>query len=251
METRFEPSWPRALGAGYGIGLLGAVLALVLGLVGVLASGALGLSLIPRLVLLLVLGQYVAFIGLALAYLRRRGMTWPDVRAYLGVELPGLRDLAVVVGGFIALLVSVVAISVVIQSLGLQPAPNQSAEAAQQNTQLVPVFVVASILVIGPSEETLFRGVVQNRLREAMPAVAAIPLTAILFAAIHVTALSGGLGARGVTIIVLSVPSLVFGIVYEYTENLAVPALIHGFWNAMLFTAIGLASSEALLLPEL
>ena len=33
----------------------------------------------------------------------------------------------------------------------------------------------------------------------------------------------------------LVLPTLVFGVVYELTENLVVPALTHGLYNATLF----------------
>jgi len=247
----------RAFLSGYGLGLTGAVLALVLGLLGALvvaALGAVGAEISPptRLVVLLVLGQYVPFMGFPVLYfVVYRGFSWAQLRAYLGVRLPGLRDLAVVVGGLGAVFVLVVATSQVIDLLGLTAAENNAGEVAQQSPTLGALLVVASLLVIGPCEETLFRGTVQNRLREAFSAPTAITLTAVLFAAVHVTALTGGLGARAVTIGVLLVPSFVFGIVYEYTENLVVPTLIHGLWNALLFTSILLAGTveSATILP--
>jgi len=39
----------------------------------------------------------------------------------------------------------------------------------------------------------------------------------------------------------LTIPALVFGISYEYTNNIVVPALIHGLYNATLFTGLYLA----------
>jgi len=33
-------------------------------------------------------------------------------------------------------------------------------------------------------------------------------------------------------------PALVFGISYEYTDNIVVPSLIHGLYNATLFTGL-------------
>jgi membrane protease YdiL (CAAX protease family) len=40
---------------------------------------------------------------------------------------------------------------------------------------------------------------------------------------------------------VLVGPALVFGTVYELTENLVVPAMVHGAYNATLFTLLYLA----------
>ncbi len=239
----------RAFLSGYGLGLGGAVLALVLGLVGalfVVAATAAGVEISPpvRISVLLVFGQYLPFMGFPIVYfVAYRGFSWSDLRSYLGVRVPSLRDLAAVVGGLFAVFVLVLAMSIVVSVLGLTPAQNNASEVAQQSQTLATLFVVASLVVIGPCEETLFRGTVQNRLREAFSAPVAITLTAVLFASIHVTALSGAAGARIVTIGVLLVPSFVFGIVYEYTENLVVPTLIHGLWNAFLFSSILLAGS--------
>ncbi|WP_284013066.1 CPBP family intramembrane glutamic endopeptidase [Halobaculum litoreum] len=234
------PANVRAVASGYGLGIGGAVLAAVLSLAGILVLALVGVASLPaRLAVLFVLGQYVPFIGFPIAYLRWRGFDWGGIRDYFGVEVPSLREVGIVVAGFFAVLVLTLGTAVVVtQVLGLEPANNSTGELAQDVPSIVPLLVLASLVVIGPSEETLFRGTVQNRLRESLPAGAAIVLTAALFAAVHVTALTGSLGARGTTIVILFVPSLVFGVVYEYTRNLVVPALIHGIWNSFVFGSI-------------
>lgn len=236
----------RAVGAGYGVGVGCAIAALVLGLAAAVVAAVLGLSLEVRIGLLFVFGQYLPFIGLPVAYLAWRGMDGGAIREYLGVRVPSLREVGVVVVGYLGLLGLVAGtIWVVVGLLGLDPASNSAGEVAQEFPRIIPLFIVGSLLVIGPSEETLFRGVVQSRLREALSAAPAILLTAALFASIHVTALTGGLSARAVTIVILFVPSLVFGVVYEYTDNLVVPAVIHGAYNATLFASILLSESMA------
>ncbi len=247
----------RAFLSGYGLGLGGAFLALVLGVVGglfVIVLGAVGaeLSTPARVSVLLVFGQFLPFMGFPIVYfVVYRGLSWSELRSYLGVRVPSLRDLAVVAGGLLTVFVLVLVSGTVISALDATTAENNASQAAQQSQALAALFVAASLLVIGPCEEMLFRGTVQNRLREAFSAPTAITLTAVLFAAIHYGALSGAAGARVVTIAVLLPPSFAFGIAYEYTENLVVPTLIHGLWNAFLFSTILLAGSagSATLLP--
>jgi len=124
---------------------------------------------------------------------------------------------------------------VVLTALQAQPeTSNQAAELGLQNPELLLWLVPLSVLVIAPGEEFLFRGVVQGRLREAFPARIAIPLTAALFALVHYFSLTGGSGGRLIAIAILFLPSLVFGIAYERTQNLVVPILIHGSYNATL-----------------
>ena len=231
----------RSLATGYGLGIAGVVLALLLTVPAALALALVGISsTVALLVVSFVFGQYLPFIGFPLVYFRRiRGMDWADIRAYLGVRVPTVRELGIVVAGFLAILgLALATIYLVTQVLGLTAAENSAGQLAQEQTRLIPLFVVASILVIGPCEETLFRGAVQNRLRESFSAPVAVTLAAILFATIHVTALVGGLEAIAVSIGILLVPSFVLGAVYEYTGNLVVSALVHGIWDAFIFTTI-------------
>ena len=243
-ETATEPggshsSAPVAVGTALGLGVLGPVLALVGGF-GVFALDAAvgGLPTTVTLGLTLVVGQYVAFGGLALEYLRWRGFDWPGISSYLGIRRPRLVDLGLVVGGWVVIVVTLVVVSTLVSLLGAETASNQSAEVAMQNPSLIPIFIVAMFLVVGPSEEILYRGVVQGRLRESLPAVPSIFLASGIFAFIHVMALTGGISGRLTTVAILFFPSLVFGAVYEYTENLVVPALLHGLHNAVIFTLL-------------
>ncbi|MFW6318073.1 MAG: CPBP family intramembrane glutamic endopeptidase [Halorubrum sp.] len=221
------------------LGVLGPVIALASG-VAVFAIDSLvgGLSLAASVVLTLILGQYVAFGGLAVGYLAWRGFDREGIVSYLGVRVPSLKEIGLVLGSWVVILVLILVISTIVQLLGTETAANQSAELAMGNPAIIPLFIAASFLVIGPCEEILYRGVVQGRLRESLPAAPSILLAAAIFATIHVMALTGGLSARLTTVVILFVPSLVFGAVYEYTENLVVPALLHGLHNAVIFTAL-------------
>ncbi|OSO90998.1 CPBP family intramembrane metalloprotease [Halorubrum ezzemoulense DSM 17463] len=221
------------------LGVLGPVIALAGG-VAVFAIDSLtgGLSLVASVVLTLVFGQYVAFGGLAVGYLAWRGFDREGIVSYLGVRVPSLKEIGIVLGSWVVILILILVVSTIVQLLGTETAANQSAELAMGNPAIIPLFVAASFLVIGPCEEILYRGVVQGRLRESLPAAPSIALAAAIFATIHVMALTGGLSARLTTISILFVPSLVFGAVYEYTENLVVPALLHGLHNAVIFTVL-------------
>ncbi len=248
-----ENSPARAVGVACGLGILGPVVAAVLSVAWVGVLGVVQLPFLVALAGLLILAQYVAFGGVALGYLWRRTPDWDWIRSYLGVRFPSLREIGVVLGGYVVLFGILIAVSMVVRFLGVEAAPNQTAEAASRTPQIVPPLIVAMFLVVGPSEELLYRGIVQGRLRETFSAAPAILITAALFAAVHVTALSGGLSARLTTIAILFFPSIVFGAVYEYTKNLVVPALLHGLHNSILMALIyvratsGVGGTEALL----
>lgn len=185
-----------------------------------------------RVVLSAVLLQGVAFGGTAAAYLRLRGLEFD----YVGVSVPDLREALWAASGYVLALVGAMAAGAIAILAGLDPAQNRISELGQANPEVFLLLVPISFLLIGPGEELLFRGMIQGRLREVFGPVPAIALASVVFAAAHVTSLSGALGGRVITIALLLIPAVVLGVVYEYTGNLVVPALTHGAYNATLFT---------------
>jgi membrane protease YdiL (CAAX protease family) len=234
-------STPRAVGTAVALGVggilvLGAVTLLV-GAIGRRRGLAVGVLFVGSVVI----GQYLGFVGLGLLYLRSRGLSWPGIRSYLGIRLPSLRDLLAVVAGYVAIIVGLVAILAVALQFLPEPAENQGAAFAADNPEIIPPLIVVMFLVVGPCEEFLYRGIVQNRLRERLPAAAAIALAASIFAVVHVVAVAGSASAVAVTLTVLLVPGVVLGAVYEYTGNLVVPWLLHSLHNSVLLAVLLLA----------
>lgn len=233
----------RAIGVAFGLGFLGILL-----LVAVATAVGGGLLLVataagrqpPFAVQFLVpfaLSQIVGFVGLGLAYLRWRGFDTDDVVAYVGIRWPSPLEAAIAVIGPFAVLVTALVVASVVVRFVTEPAPNQGAQMAMENPSIIPLMIAAMLLVVGPCEEFLFRGVIQSRAREALSAVPAIVLSAAVFAPVHIVSLAGGgLAAMLATISILFVPALIFGAVYEYTGNLTVVALMHGLYNSLLLT---------------
>ncbi|MFB6108523.1 MAG: lysostaphin resistance A-like protein [Haloplanus sp.] len=212
------------LGLGVGIGLVFGLSVVAL-LAGVRPTPAVAL------VISLVSIQGVAFGGLALVYLKLRGRSVVS----LGVHLPDLRESLFVLGGYVTAFLAAAVGAVAVTLTNAPTGENQVAELANADPSVLLWLIPASVLLIGPGEELLFRGIVQGRLRETFSPVWGVVLASALFASVHFVALTGGVGGRLVTILVLFLPSLVFGSVYELTDNLVVPALVHGLYNATLF----------------
>jgi len=204
---------------------------LVRGAVEVLTAAGVPVTLLLGVVVSLTFGTGLGFGGVALAYLRYRG----HGPGYVGVAVPSLRDVAFVIGGYVASLALLIGASAVLTATRTETAPNAIAEVGRQNPEILLLLIPASFLLIGPGEELLYRGVVQNRLGDAWPAPVAIGLASLIFASIHFFSLAGAPRARLVSIAVLVLPTLVFGTAYELTDNLVVPSLIHGAYNATLF----------------
>jgi membrane protease YdiL (CAAX protease family) len=169
----------------------------------------------------------------AFFYYRWRG----DPIDHLGLAIPGRRELAWA-GGGLAVLVGVwIGTNAFTQYFGVPVAEHQLGALSQPNQILT--FVVLSFLIVAPGEELLYRGLVQGTLREAFGAWPSIAGASALFALNHVTALvatgANAGTATAVTIGLVLVLSLVLGYLYERTETLVVPVLIHAGFNGLQF----------------
>lgn len=220
----------------------------------VLSGVALGfLSLLPFVpqgasFFLILLFQFAGFVIFGLGYLRWRGFDRGTIRQYLGVDLPSLRELGLILVTWVAMIVAAAVVAQVVMlavtelfgsGAAEQPAENPVGEVVANNPEIFPVMILFMFLVVGPAEELLFRGVVQGRLRERLSAVPAIVVASAVFASAHVLALWGqDPVAIAMTITILFVPSLGFGGIYEYTGNIVVPALLHGFHNSVVVTIV-------------
>lgn len=256
-----------ALGLGVGGLFFGFVLlSLTVVLIGALTGAS--LSNFEFLVLSLVFVQGIGCAGVALAYYKLRPVVSPSIRSLLDLSgesqpfgipasVPGLRDTVVIVGGYVAAFVGVFlgsALITLVQTAtgsNLDTGTNQAAEIGMENPEALLVLIPASILVIGPGEELLFRGVVQGRLREFLGPVPGILLASVVFAAPHWFALSGGSPTGNLAALsILAAVAVVVGTAYEYTENIVVPSLIHGFYNATLFGMLYLVVAYGDQLPQ-
>jgi membrane protease YdiL (CAAX protease family) len=231
MSQRYPEirSTATAIGLTFGAYLVGAIVIVVTGLL----LGQLGISLAERpglrLLASTVLLQGVTFGGIALVYLRVRGIGLD----FVPFGVPDRRGIVTIVGGLFVLLAFLVVSSRLLSVLGIESAQNQVVAVGQQNPDVFLLLVPLSFLLVGPGEELLFRGLVQGTLRESLSATRAVVLASALFASIHLFSLSGD--GKFVYIGIVFVLALVLGGIYEYTGNLTVPALVHGAYNAVQF----------------
>lgn len=232
----FVPGRLRPLAEVVTVAVLGFVTGTALVLVGVLAFAVVGVAVFERLLLLVGLSvvlQAVGFAVVAVAYLARR-----DVGiAFLRIRRPTLADVGWTVAGLAALFVGHLALNLLVARFGPpDPGTHQLIELGRRQPDVLLLLVPLSLFVVGPGEEVLFRGVVQTRLVEAYGTAAGVVAASALFAVAHLP--SYGSGSVAVPIGALFVLSLVFGTVYEVTDNLLVPAAVHGVYNATLVAGL-------------
>ncbi len=186
--------------------------------------------------------QGIGFPLVSLAYLRWRGLD----ATFLRVRRPSLRDVGLAVAGLVGVFVLVSLSVQAIQLLDLPAAQRGDAELLRQPAVALAAIPVM-LLIVGPGEELLFRGVIQTTLTERFSAPAAIVLANLAFAPAHLLVYLGtgtSASAVAVSLSVLFFPGLVFGVVYERSDNLVVPALSHGLYNAILAATLLLGPQE-------
>lgn len=179
--------------------------------------------------------QGLGFGSVALAYFWFRD----DGFDLLMLSMPDLRDFGWIVAGLVGLFLSLISINIVLITLGIDTADHGLIEMGAENPELLLVMVPFNILLVGPAEELLFRGIIQQLLRNRFGVAAGIGLASIIFAGAHASALIG----EGVlvTLAIYVALSVILGVSYEYSKNLVVPAMIHGLFNSIQFLIIYLA----------
>jgi membrane protease YdiL (CAAX protease family) len=231
----------RTLGVAMGLGFGAIIVSLVFQYPIVVLGPRLGLPLpespLALISLELFIGQVLAMGGLSAFYLHKtgRGLSYVSIRRPTLVE-----SLLVIAAPF-----GIIFVTVIITQLSLLAGVEPSQHALSGLTGIEPSFylylVPLMILIVGPFEELLYRGVVQSRLRESFGPVGAIVLASLIFASIHLPAHgfgSAGIASTAASLTALFGGSLVFGGIYEWTENLTVVALTHGVYNGILLTLL-------------
>ncbi|RBI59707.1 CPBP family intramembrane metalloprotease [halophilic archaeon] len=174
--------------------------------------------------------QGIGFAIVAVAYLRYHDLGVEFIR----LRMPRRSDVLWIGGGLVGLFGLLTVINVLLQLVGLgNVAQHELARLGQQQPVLFLILVPLSVLIIGPGEELLFRGIIQTRLVEAYSTNIGIIVTSAIFASAHFPAYGGENVA--VAIVVLFVLSIVLGWIYEKTDNLVVPVVVHGLYDAVQF----------------
>lgn len=208
---------------GTGFGLVGAIL------VSVITGGA--FERIPDVIYIVSSrGTQFGFGAFALIVIAWTG----DWGRYARFEWPELRDVGWIVLAFVALLVVGVISTAVLSALGVTG--DVQVGASEQGYGLATpslLWIVAALAWFGlaaPAEELFYRGLVQTRLRPALPVAGVVVVSAAVFALSHAifAALAAGSPATiVVTVVELFAAGLVFAGLYEATDNLVPVAVFH------------------------
>lgn len=180
--------------------------------------------------------NYVGFFLVGLAYLRWRDGSSPFDTDLYDIRMPTLRDIGWTVGGFVGLFALLATITSIATQFGLQPSTNAVETLGRANPPLLLFLAVNALILNGPAEEFLFRGIVQGLFRDAYGVLPGVLLSSAAFGVVHYLSVSGGNVAY--TLVVIATLGVVLGAVYEWSDNLVVPSVVHGLFNAAQFVAL-------------
>lgn len=187
--------------------------------------------------------NFLGFLVVSLVYLHWR----EDEQPLVSVAVPSRRDIAVIAVGFVSLVGLMLLFELLVNLLDFETAENVSVQQGREHPELFLALLPIQFLLTAPAEELLFRGVVQGLFRRAYGIIPGIALAAALFAVFHLPALGGGDGLFPV-LGVLFLSGAFLGLLYEVTGNLAVPIVVHAFWNVLVFSTEYLQAVEALVI---
>lgn len=157
---------------------------------------------------------------------------------FLDLSVPTRRDGAWALVGVVGLFVMLYTVGAITAALGVEQATHGTVAAAKEDPIVALVSVPVSWLLVGPSEELMFRNVVQKSLYDVFSRRGAILVGTVIFAMAHFSAYLTGGATRGQILASLAVTfllALILGIVYERTDNLLVSAFVHGTFNGVQF----------------
>ncbi|MFW5934797.1 MAG: CPBP family intramembrane glutamic endopeptidase [Halolamina sp.] len=235
------PGRPIAFVIALTLAVGGLVVSTVTGLVGTLlgALGGAGTNpdaAVPALVGVLLVTSEAGFVVVGYAF-RQTDDGAGIVVDWIDRHGTGLRDTAVVVGATVGLVAINRAAFAVGELLGVDPVTAVSAP-EELSVGVLTVLLPTMLLVVGPAEEYLFRGIVQGYLRRSFSAWGAVGWSALLFALVHLPNLVSTPEAGVVSIPVWLTIGVVLGWLYERTGALLVPVLVHGLYNAAVITLL-------------
>jgi len=197
----------------------------VLGVVVALAFGADAVA-SPRFLFAAMLAGQLFLFAFALGYLRWRSRP-------VSVDRPSRSESVVIGASVVASVAAALGLTLLRRTL-LSGTVTSTIDGMVSTTPTLALALgVSSVLLIAPAEELLFRGAIQGLLKRAWGPWPAILAAGALFGSLH---LFGGASASTLAYVVIAfLLGSVLGVLYEYTENLVVPAAAHGLFNAVAF----------------
>lgn len=152
-------------------------------------------------------------------------------------RIPTRRDGLFILGGALTLIAVIVGLDFILSRVGLEPAENVAVETGREHPELFLYYIPIVLLLNAPAEELLFRGVIQGLFRRAYGVIPGVLAASALFGVVHYIALVGE-GSVLVYVLIAFISGIILGLLYEFTENLLVPTVVHAIWNCLVYLSL-------------
>lgn len=162
-------------------------------------------------------------------------------RTFVDLDRPTANDAFLVVAGTVALVLLNLGVHWLFAWAGFQTTSQFSPPPGVDAVALLVGLSLVFLIVVGPSEELFFRGVVQRYLARELSRPGAYAWTSVLFAVFHppgVTGAGGRLPQYALVGGILFAVSWTLGWLYDRSRNLLVPALVHSLYNTLVFVSL-------------
>lgn len=179
----------------------------------------------------------LAFAAVAILFLIAIG----EDRTFVDLDHPNRRDAILVTVGTTALVCLNLGVHWLFTRAGFQTTSQFSPPPGIDTMIALVGLSLIFLLVVGPSEELFFRGVVQRYLHGALSRRGAYAWTSLLFASFHLPGVAGSGGGVPQYVLVggiLFAVSWTLGWLYDRSRNLLVPSLVHSLYNTLVFATL-------------
>ena len=125
------------------------------------------------------------------------------------------------------------AVTVLVVSTFFPPPSDSPLEKLLTTTPSIVLFVIFGIVFAPLLEEIIFRGFIFTALMDLYGWKVAVPVTSVLFAALHISQLTGNLP----TVVLILLVGYVLTVVRHRTDSVIPSIIIHTTYNATVFAA--------------
>lgn len=157
---------------------------------------------------------------------------------YIDARIPTRKHLVTSIGVIFLMLTFQVFFNGLIQLLGAESAENTVVNSGLGDPIFYLYMVPVMIFFVGPVEEYVFRGIIQDTFTEKVNFKTGLLVASLLFGMIHITSIEGASLEALLYIASSSVLGLVLGYYYHKTRNIIVPMLAHGIYNSILMLTL-------------
>jgi len=134
----------------------------------------------------------------------------------------------------ISLLIVNIVVGLLYTLFNISVSENSIMDVATHNPIYLLYLIPIMLLIVGPGEEFIFRGVIQSTFRDKYGFKIGLIIASILFGLVHIPAV-GGLQIQSMPYVFITIIlALILGYVYEYQKNIYIPMIAHGIYNSLL-----------------